>query len=326
VKLGLVFLSLFIGYLQYKYVEEKFRTSKSASRAVDLKLFLASTIGLLLVPVMFTSHPLYSNNNTFAEERKPNNGLSAKCETFKSNGEVWPECKNNDIPNIAVWGDSFAMHLIPGLIQHNNIVQITKPACSPFKGISIHQGSFDKAWGLSCLQFTEDALKYITNNKSIEYVVLSAPIVNLVKDKGKVYTENGLVDPNINLLVNSIIKTVSILELSGKSVIFFSPPPRDNRNIGECLERLYGPSVTFVENCDMDKFNSDQYLANAINVLDLIKDKVKIFDVRALMCDDIICKTEVDGMFLIRDRAHISIKGSKHLFRDVKIEELFKKV
>ncbi|MFT6835412.1 MAG: peptidoglycan/LPS O-acetylase OafA/YrhL [Francisellaceae bacterium] len=322
VKLSLILLSIALGYMQYAYVEQRFRYNQHITFTLNLKLLFASSIILILIPLTIESHPSYNEENSFAKARKPNNGFSAKCESFPDSGGVWEECKNHAEPDVAVWGDSFSMHLIPGLSAHNNIVQITKPACSPFRGIAINQGAFDEAWGANCLKYTEQALNYIKQNKSIKYVVLSAPLVNLSNEGGLAFTNNGLKPTGEDILADAILETVGILEAAGKSVILFSPPPRDNRNIGECLERKYGPAIMFVENCDIDKADSRAYLASAISVLEKIQGQVKIFDLEQIMCDELVCKSELDGTFLYRDRAHVTIEGSKLLFGKLRIKEL----
>src|SRR3546814_4338395 len=51
-------------------------------------------------------------------------------------------CSNARHPATMVWGDSFAMHLVPGLAatMPGGILQATKSACGPLLGLAqIHQ-------------------------------------------------------------------------------------------------------------------------------------------------------------------------------------------
>lgn len=113
------------------------------------------------------------------------------------------------------------------------------------------------------------------------------------------------------------------LNKSGKNVVFVSPPPRDGRNIGECLERKYGPALLLSGDC---KVNFEAYKKHQSSVMTLLKELENIsavFYLSELLCGKDNCTTSKSDTWLYRDNGHLTIEGSKLTLGNLRIEDLY---
>ena len=113
------------------------------------------------------------------------------------------------------------------------------------------------------------------------------------------------------------------LNKAGKSVVFVSPPPRDGRNIGECLEREYGPALLLIGDCTISFEAYQKHQKSVTTILKELKSVSAVFDVSMLLCDKNRCNTSKNGTWLYRDTGHLTIEGSVLILGDLKIRDLY---
>lgn len=171
----LAVLAIFIGYLQYRYIETPFRYQwRSPNKLVWQELVIAS-LTLLVAPILLLSST--SRDATAGDKikdiRKVNYGLTESCEGSFDGRDVKKDCIIGDSPQLAVWGDSYAMHLVPGLsVSNPKLVQLTKSVCGPILGLAPLYGRYNENWARECLLHNEKSFNYILQSSEITHVIL----------------------------------------------------------------------------------------------------------------------------------------------------------
>jgi len=325
IKIVLIFASLGLGFLQYRYVETPFRLQQHRHVQINWKTIIIYSLGIIAIPIAAAQINLNSNEVNYSKIRQANIGLSVHCTQRLANAAPHKECYSGDNANIVVWGDSYAMHLIPGIKTINpNIIQITKNACGPFIGLS-HTNGYSLEWAKKCIRFNNDAMNFILNSEQIKTVILSSSLHQYFNSVNKSYLLlNEEIEEMPHYLIDAAIKTIKQLQASGKKVIFVSPPPRSGFNIGECSERKARGLVTFKNSCDI-KFSS--YILHdhqSISFLDEVaaQTDIKIIRLDNYLCSKEICKSFINDTILYRDNGHLTITGSMALFDTYLREQL----
>lgn len=313
----LIFASIFIGYMQYRFVETPFRHQHSRKKTIGWKPIAVATFVLAMVPITISSNPIYENDH-FEKMRRVNSGFSEECEnSFNRDQTLKPACKGSESIDTIVWGDSYAMHLVPGLsLRNKNIGQITKSVCGPFPGVAIVNGKYNASWAEACLNYNKKAVDYITNSPNIKYVIMSSPLDNYISSSTLLLTTDGLRNPSASILVKSFAETANEFIRLGKTVIFISPPPKDGSNIGECLERKYGPIISYVNDCSIRKKDYEKNQKKVIEIVNSFKKHSAVLELASILCGATLCHTEKGGVFLYRDNGHLTVEGSKILLKD----------
>ncbi len=173
-------LSFPLAYLSWRYIERPFRKKGGVSRQT---IFVFAIIGsVVFIVIGLAGHMTngFGGRTTkngitlqsIEEKLKVNHGLNNGCEgTFT----LSPNCRTSDEPEIVIWGDSFAMHLVKGIMASNpdaRIIQMTKSVCGPFFDIApIVEPTYTVSWA----QWTSPALvdtfdSTITNKRRCVYV------------------------------------------------------------------------------------------------------------------------------------------------------------
>lgn len=314
-------LSVLLGFLSNKYIEKiKFKND-----FYNLFTYLkCKPVSMFLVVVVigsgvFTSNGLEgrSNNNQYSindikEKLKPNYGLNITCVGKFS---LSANCRTSESPEILVWGDSFSMHLVSGILASNpeaKIIQMTKSTCGPFFNITkVIGGGFAD----DCLEFTGNVKKWLQSNTSVKYAVLSSPFnyANSVKVKFR----SGIVkNLNSDEVSNQFRLTLREFDKLGITPVVFYPPPRAEKNIGKCLDRKFywGDPLSL---CDFNK----NLIVESQNViydwLSELEPKYKVVKLNDYLCSGGICKTHVGKVFIYRDQQHLSYEGSKKLGKEM---------
>lgn len=325
-KVILIFASMFFGYIQFRYVETPFRGGKFKRLFSNWKLAISTTIILLVIPLVSA----YTSSNVedeFAHIRRINFGFGEECRgTFDKNGILKSSCLDGNKPEIAVWGDSYAMHLIPGLAERNTgIVQLTKSVCGPIINLApiTENPNYDKVWAKECLEFNNHVYEYVKNHGTITHVILSSTLVTYLKfGKAEYLTHKGSKKADHQFFIDSFKNTISMLIRLGITPVIISPPPKSGFNVGECLERKYGPALLLRDSCDID-FNEYQENQRLVDLtLKKMESDSKVIWLRDYLCKDGTCETDIDGTFIYRDNGHLSIGGSVKLLKDLDIKNL----
>lgn len=228
------------------------------------------------------------------------------------------DCRTSDEPEILIWGDSFAMHLVPGIMAANpnaKIIQMTMSVCGPLFDIApISEPDYPPRWAKECLAFTEKVREWLQNNNTVKYAVLSSPIFQyLAEDKELILRSGVHVKTNANLVLEEFEKTLAELEAMGITPVVFSPPPANGIDLGRCLANAHWQGVELAK-CDFREDDMSQIRINAYQLLESISSKkYRVIRLDKLMCDGATCKTHIGSIWMYRDDGHLSNEGSAAL-------------
>ena len=322
---ALVVLALVLSWLQYRFIETPFRKpGPSRSRAVWSLLGATACVLVLAVPAATVSWGLRdAEGPDFEEIRQLNVGLHGVCR-LKPPYRIPGRCKTVRDPKVAVWGDSYAMHLVPGLRANpatgDSIIQLTRSGCSPAK--QLVPIISNKIRARQCRDFNERALEYITDSDSLEYVVLSSPFGYFLDRWPRVLLGDQVVAYQRELVVDDIVAAVDLIMAAGKKVLIVSPTPHAGFDVGECIERrATGALVLGRSDCDIGLRGHSYRQRSVESGLEEVSARsgAAILWLTSLMCDDDICATTRDGVPLYIDRGHLTIEGSRLVLGDAKL-------
>jgi hypothetical protein len=323
VKVILIVSSILLGYIQFRYIETPFRIGIFKNLFSSWKVTVTATVFLLAIPVT-TAYNSTDTEDEFSYVRRINIGIGEKCRgTFDENGELKSACILDRKPKIVIWGDSYAMHLVPGLsLKNKSLAQITKSVCGPIMGIAPIIGKYDSVWAKSCLEFNDLALDTIKAHPSITHVVLSANFSNYLKSGQFNYlTHEGLTEASYRLFINAFQNTILELKKLGIVPVIFSPLPQTGFNVGECLERMFRSALLLRENCNINYNEAQKYQNIVITSLKEIENIADIVWLKDYLCKEQECLAEINGTFIYRDKGHLSIDGSIMLLKNININD-----
>lgn len=321
-------LSLALAYLSWKYIESPFRDKARYSRtrifqyAAVVTIFIASigTAGYLKKGFGARIAP---NGMTFAELGQTTQGvvgLSANCDSF----EVLKKCRTSGKPEILVWGDSFAMQLVPGILASNpdvKMIQRTKTACGPVIGLAQINSRYSPKWGDGCIRFNESVIEWLKSNSSVHYAVLGSPFVQYFSENNKLLVNGKIIPMDKTVVLSSFEETLKTLSDMGIRPVVFAPPPSVNEDIGNCLVRnaFYGGDEF---DCRVKVSEYKEVKKEILDFLAVIERKYRVIYMSDYLCDDVYCSTELDGVFIYGDRAHLSTAGSTYLGKKMNFYDL----
>lgn len=322
IKILLTIASIGLGYLQFQYVETPFREGRQQYLFSNWKIAMGVTLIFLSCSIALG----YKTNNLeqeISEIRRTNYGLSKKCNGITSiMPELHDSCATSAQPNTIVWGDSYAMHLVPGVAASNpDIAQLTKDACGPIIDLAPVNSQYNSAWAEGCVAFNRSVFDYLKKNNHIKYIVMSSTLETYLNfEKFEYLTNSGVQKADFQLLKTAFRDTLLAIKALGITPIVVSPPPKSGFNVGECLERFYGQAWLFRENCNIDvnEYRKSQMLVN--ETLESIEDVAKVIWLKDYLCDSVSCKTDIENILLYRDGGHLTIDGSIKLWKIIKSE------
>lgn len=321
-------LSFALAQLSYRYVEQPFRRVATPG-AMGRKLCWILLALALAAGWMW--HLLQARSGVdWKQVRQANYGLSAHCD-FDGAIEPLPACRTQARVRTLVWGDSYAMHIVPALIPPvstpasapsatSGLMQATRSACAPLLDYA-RQVSKDPAdRGLQCLAFNRSVLAYLKAHPQIDYVVLSARWRYFFDDP-VVDAHGHVVKPSRAELAASLVNTIHMLRQLGRKVIVVSPPAAvgPQLDLGLCAERHLQGLLTFVhdadQSCSFAQAEHERYQRDVLALLDEASQRAHVSVVRLdhMTCQAGRCASVIDGIPLYRDAGHLSRAGASYL-------------
>jgi len=314
-------LSFLLAYLSWRYVEAPFRNKEIVSRKT---IFITSLLGSLfflivgVTGVVTNGFDIRVKNSRLslqaaADKIKINTGLGSTCDgTWLS-----PDCKTSDAPEILIWGDSFGMHLIQGLMASNpdaKVIQMTKSVCGPFFDIApLFERGYSMDWTNGCLEYTQKVRDWLRVHKSVKYVVMSSPYRQFLSKEAQLSFRNGeIVDSNIDVVAKELNSTLAQIKAMGAIPVIFSPPPFTGVDLGRCLVRANWRGANLDE-CNFSVHDISQEQEPVDRLFERIDQEYKVIDLKKLICDESICKTHLGATFIYKDTVHLSHEGSAAL-------------
>jgi peptidoglycan/LPS O-acetylase OafA/YrhL len=311
--------------LQFRVVEQRFRTLSLTPRVVGVFVLIPLTLTTLSVVVGRAR----LTADTVA--REPNHGLSKDCD-FDDRFLARPACRTAPAAATLIWGDSYAMHLVPGLAATSprGVVQATHTVCGPFEGIApLNDSLFPRRWAERCIHFNDSVLEYLAAHQEIETVVLSSALAQYVpgaeENHWRLLSRDGgtfrETDQSSQVLLDSLVRTADALHRIGKRTVLFAPPPSLDFDIGRCLDRTGAglPTITEYPACSLPLQRYHEYRAGILSFLGDVRDRrvIPVLSLDGLLCKDGSCETRRSDTILYADSGHLSRPGSLLLGREM---------
>ena len=298
--LFLASLSLVVGFASWKYVEAPFRNKTKFSRA---SIFLLSALGTIffiaaaIVAVKYEDSVMVKNPIVEAGQidfdkymdNLPDRFVECQDQLIMDEHIAWShgvcfESKSDQPIEMAVFGDSHALHLFKGLAEHTekNVITLWKP------------GWFN---GAPFVEKNQIFFDYIFNSESINTVIFNVWWRRLYELEGAKNFEQKLT------------KAVRALTKGGKNVVLTADVPTLNFPPGKCLfmnKALARPQ------CSMDASilsDQEEYLS-VFRKLDEIEN-VEVILTRDFFCDATHCYALKQDSLLYADHHHLNSVGSK---------------
>lgn len=315
----LALFSFPLAYLTWRYVEQPFRAKNQFSRKSIFSYSIMGSAAFILIGCAgyFTNgFDGRTKNEDFSADLieyklSPNYGLSKTCE---GKFTLSPDCRTNDKPEILIWGDSYAMHLVQGIMASKpdaKIIQMTKSVCGPFFDIApIKPPTNPVRYGKDCLNFNAEVRTWLESNKTVKYAVLASPFEQYLSKDSKFLSRSGEVfSTDVQLVTQEFKATLNELQQLGVTPIVFSPPPANGSDLGRCLAKAkwYGSSLN---HCDFDVSTISQDRLRVYEFLAEIKKDHSVIFLSDLLCVNSRCVTHFDDVFIFRDTGHLSKEGS----------------
>ncbi|HAU5438592.1 TPA: acyltransferase [Cronobacter sakazakii] len=314
----LIATTLILAYISWRFIETPFRKPN----LIGSKFIFSSTLLLSVVFISFgvagVTYPSemnrFTNNEIYNDVNyrlRGNFGLNRKCEReFRD----YKECKTDDSPEILVWGDSYAMQIVPGILASNDkakIVQATVSQCEPIIGYARSSTIFGAK---NCIESNDRVIEMLSKTPSIKTVVISSPFPqlaasNYVTDRdgnSKIATPND----SFNML-NSTIDKVKAL---GKRVTIVAPTPQDKfgKDIGFCLLKTTSLGLDRSQ-CDFSITDESDKQREIYRRMRAISQKADVVWLKDWICNDGVCHSTMDNKLIYRDKGHLSYEGSELL-------------
>ncbi|WP_244952294.1 acyltransferase family protein [Ruegeria arenilitoris] len=321
---SLVVLAFVLSALTWRFVEQPFRRRREglfSRRGIFIGSAAISALVFSVGVAIFATDGAPDRKALrdldlprLTESLAPNRGLSNEC-----NGRmpVPDSCATSESPKVAVWGDSFAMHLVVGLTAAYpklGVVQLTKSLCAPIAGIAFADRGRTGESPQACLDFSDQVLDYVTSTDSIDYVIVSSPFYYLF-EPGGLAAVDGAMDPAgpQSTVLRNLEKTLERLVSAGKTPIVVSPPPSNGQNLGYCVvnAELRGADPDL---CDYPFADIQPELLEVAEMLHQLEGRHKVVWLDRILCDaDGMCRASDGSTAYYRDGRHLSKEGSREL-------------
>lgn len=326
---GLFGASFVLGYVLYLLVERPLHSGLQITRSRMLSAVAVCSVILLSIGVVGVVDT--PERNLVAIARDPNPGFDLSCDSVSDHFEPKRVCQKGTHPSVLVWGDSFAMHLVDGLVSTKqlDVIQATKSVCGPLLGVAVvrAQSFRGEGWAHQCIAFNDSVLKWLGRAPWVKKVVLASPFDQYVNlDERNLFRshEDGMerVGPaDIDQAYENLAYTVSAIRKLGKEVVIFAPPPFSNFDIGRCVERVH--SRKLIAGVPQDcRISLDSYHAYRENVIRLLRRVERDLPVRVVRFDDVLCDNQIcnvwlNGVPVYKDKGHFSRSGVREVFKNV---------
>jgi peptidoglycan/LPS O-acetylase OafA/YrhL len=320
VRVALVVSSVALARLLYRTVEEPLRRARFGLSARFVGTALAASVAIVLVP--FGALVASGRGEELAGARAPNLGLHPSCDQDAS-FTARAECRTAERPRILVWGDSHAMHLVPGIAQTSGdlgVLQATKVACGPTLGlapVALDAASrYGPEWAAGCMRFNRSVVDHLAGASSIEVVVLSSALTQyLDAARFALLNERGeRIPPGPEPTIEHLRRTVEAVRALGKRVIVVAPPPSAGFDVGSCIERRETGKWSAGPHADC-AFSASAYRELRGDVIALRERlsreaPVNVVDFDELLCGGGVCRAVLDEALVYRDAGHLTASGS----------------
>jgi hypothetical protein len=319
-KLAVIALIYILSVLSWKYVEQPWRHSDLQDfRSISMRLFVVPGgalialalfgIGLGGFPAKFSpevlkmeaaviSYPDVYRHGCHVPFRESENLPDETC-VFGARG-------GNKV-NLLLLGDSHANHFVPFievLAEHAEITgqDYTMDACMPVVELVWGDNNYRKQ---RCWERNKIAFGYVDSG-DFDYVVLASnwPWMSVEKTGDK--------NERTRIFEERLKDTLSRITASGALPVIIEGMPNLGQTEAKCpiRKKLYNADLECKVEDRPNKYFSRLMDEFVVTFPDLI-----VLRPRDLICRDLACETELEGIPLFRDTSHLNLEGSKLLGR-----------
>ena len=320
----LALVSLGLAWASWALVERPFRSRLWIGRRALFGLAAAGSLAFVAFGVagvatqgMYFRAGLQARLGDLAPRLQPVVGLSIACAT----GAVpTGPCRVTDAPEVLLWGDSFAMHLVPGLLASDpsmKLAQVTLSLCGPVLGAAPYGNpEAPERWARRCLAANDAVIDYLRATPSIRRVVLGSSFRQYAGAGKRVMMRDGALVDGPSVAARLLDGSLDTLRAMGISPVVVSPMPQTGADVGACLVRARRDGLQ-PQVCDLPRDHADAWLAP---VLTLLQGAASRHDARAeviwlseALCDADRCRASYGDVLFYRDTGHLTREGSAWL-------------
>lgn len=311
----LVASSVLLGFLQYRYVEQRFlRDTISAGKRLWLPLGGGAT-------ALCASALAIASSAVTMPEMAPQLGLAQDCDQRGGTYVAASACRIGNSPRVMIWGDSFAMHLVPGLRSAIGgdwgFVQATKAACSPVAGLAQVSKQRSFAWAKDCADFNESVLHALARMHSVREVVLASSWIQLfAHGQQTLYSDGQEQAWSPHLARERLVRTIRAVQLAGRRVVIIGPTAVAPYDVGNCNVRaLSGRFLVRTGGCDPLRAEVEEKIAPVVRELQAVARETGavLLLPSTVMCQSERCPSVAAGRSIYRDNGHLTPYGSEHV-------------
>lgn len=233
-----------------------------------------------------------------------------------------PACRIGEVPTVVVWGDSYAMHLMDGVVADlpdAGVIQHTKSVCGPLLDLApVEYPRYPPSWGRGCMDFNRRVMEWLRDTESVEVVFLSSTWAQYLIPGWHYLTPDGEVDVDRALLATAFRKTLREIQGLGIRVVVVSPPPRIRveggayADLGRCYITALRRGAS-ESSCDFPRSAYAAADADVIHFLEEVALDAPVVWLADAMCADGTCRVVRDGTLMYRDIGHLTPEGSRLL-------------
>jgi peptidoglycan/LPS O-acetylase OafA/YrhL len=315
---ALIALALLLSYLSWRWVETPFRDAKRIGNNL-LYIIIASASAIILSAGFYgvwSEGEVVGMDSKIDQSLHDNYGLARNC--TPSNGKS--SCQTDDEPEIVVWGDSFAMHIVDALIESNpnvSLIQFTSSACSPVpisSRIEVTNLQFQQRTR-DCKQFNQEVAASLDEMKSLKYAVISSRFSNHFARfhfQSSTTTASEKAKEELSLLtelLSSFEIVLDTLTKKGITTVIISEPARPPRVNIICA----ASGVKFdrdTKRCNFLLSHTSDAQASARKLLIEISRHHKVIWLDELICQQDECFTVLEETPIYTNGGHLSRQGA----------------
>ena len=333
-KLFAIFVSILLAWLSQRFIEKPLRFGRNGpQKAIGLiaAMLIIGFIGLLIYK--FDGFPGRINDGAQGEmvkkyrsqiEWPESNNHSKECVEKFGLDQYCLIGNNKSPPTVALIGDSHANHFYFGLRKNieskgGNLILFGSGACLPFFGID--RGRHPIAGNVNCYARTHKAYEYVLDTDSIKTVFLSFVHTEFSRDDVQFIDRWEKINGNNNYRnsVDAFIRTIKLLENSGKQVVLIYDLPNLDGDPKQCFSQR--PFISLKRKCELSTLKMVKDFDQYDKMIEEVKvsTNIQIFETHPFIAGNF--PVDPQGNLTYRDSTHLSLSGSmffadKFKFRD----------
>lgn len=320
VSIGLMLLSVMLADASYRFIEQRHRHAASL-RALGRGLVVLC-VPLLACTVWLGVQLHVDGQRNWAQSRQPVYGMAAICD-MEADFVSLPACATTASPHTLVWGDSYAMHIVPALLASpppGGLQQATRSACGPLLQMARQAPADPPRRGQQCLAFNRSVLRHLAQHPEITHVIIAS--------RWQYYFDDPVVDakghpihPDVQAIADAFGDVVNQLRALHKKVVLVSPPALlgPDTDLGHCGQRAAQGLITVAaalhEDCSFDRSRFEARQAVVRELLNRIHSNadIDVIWLDEFNCNALRCETQLNRTPIYRDFGHFSAEGARLL-------------